>query len=295
MYNQNIKVKYNKIKSYKDSSLINVVTFYKKNESNEIINILQKKCINENLNNKNVSEVHILGKNLENEFSNHDIQQTIKNTNKKVIYKECENNVTFKDLIDYIDENLKNKIICILRSDIILPNQKELDELFMDLIINNNIYVLSRIERLINGNFARSENLNKNMYSTEQDAWIFKSPLHLIYENNNFSNLYFYDKYSELYFNKILLNNEYNIINDTTKYKIIRLLYENNIDNRLLIEEADDIDEDSDIFLLPDNAQLNKVSIDTMIAHLKISDKDLYKIRCEIYNKYFKNIIIDNI
>jgi hypothetical protein len=296
-YSENIKVEYNKINYNSNTDLINIVSFYKKNEKIDIVNIVQKKCLLENLNNKHVNSIHIFGNNLKEEINMINTVNIVNMIdNKSIIYKETDENISFKDLIDYCNEKFYNKIVCILRSDIVLPNQNELNDLYFELSTNNNdIYVLSRIDRLINGNLARSEKLNKILYSTEQDAWIFKAPLNITENYDNLETIYFYDKYSELYFNKILISNNYNIINDTSKYKILRLLYENNIENRLLIEDEEDIDEDSDIYLLPDNMQMNNITLDKMIQFMELTDKDVYKLKCDIFNKYFKNKIIDDL
>ena len=140
----------------------------------------------------------------------------------------------------------------------------------------------------MNGNLVRTEKLNKILYSTEQDAWIFKTPINL---ENLDDNLYFYDKYSELYLNKILYMNGYNIINDTNKYKIFRILCDNNIENRLLLNNEKKINDNS-VYLLPDNYHLNKVDINTLVSFINIDDEEIYHLKCYIFNKYLKKKII---
>ena len=110
------------------------------------------------------------------------------------------------------------------------------------------------------------------------------------------NDLLFYNKYSELFFNKILINNNYNVINDTNKLKIIRLLHENNLDNRELIDEKEiDEEHEENIYVLPDNSSLSKINIDKLINFIGIDDKELYNLKCYIFNKYFKSKIIDEI
>jgi hypothetical protein len=292
-FSKNIDISYNKLSNNTDTDMINMITYYKKSDK-DILNTIQKKCIYENLNNNNISRVHIFGSNLKEEFQ--DIFKEF-NSKKEIILNELEENVSFKDIVDYANSKLLNKIIFVARSDIILPNQNELDDLKFDLTNNNDIYSLSRIDRLINGNLVRSDKLNKILYCNQQDAWIFKSPLNIDDDDNNdMKNILFYDKYSELYFNKILINNNYNVINDTNKLKIIRLLHENNMDNRELIDEADiDEDDEENIYILPDNSSLSKITIDKLINFIGIDDKELYNLKCYIFNKYFKNKIIDEI
>ena len=292
LFSKNIDISYNKLTNKNiDIDMINMITCYKKSDK-DILNTIQKKCIYENLNNNNISRIHIFGNNLKEEFQ--DLFKEL-NSKKEIILNEFEDNVSFKDIIDYANSKLSNKVIFIARSDIILPNQNDLDDLKFDLTNNNDIYALSRIDRLINGNLVRSDKLNKILYCNQQDAWIFKSPLNIA-NNNDISNILFYNKYSELYFNKILINNNYNVINDTNKLKIIRLLHENNMDNRELINETN-IDEENEenIYILPDNASLSKINIDKLVNFIGIEDKELYNLKCYIFNKYFKNKIIDEL
>ena len=104
----------------------------------------------------------------------------------------------------------------------------------------------------------------------------------------------FYDKYSELYFNNILKDEGYNVINNTKKYKIIRLLYENNIENRHLlnIDDTEHIKNNLEkICLLPDNNSVDKISIDQILSSCKLDEREMYYIKCELINKYFKNKI----
>ena len=283
--NKNINIIYKKLNNNIIDDKIHIITFFKNNEN--LYNILQKKCIMENINNNHVSHVHIFGMNLTNEFSS-----CVISNSKNLVLNETSLNISFKYLFDYCNDKLLNKIICILRSDIILPNQNNLDDIDLDLTLNNNnIFILSRLEHLMNGNLVRTEKLNKILYSTEQDAWIFKTPINL---ENIDDNLYFYDKYSELYLNKILCKNGYNIINDTNKYKIIRILCDNNIENRLLLNNEKKIN-DSSVYLLPDNFHLNNIDINTLLSFINIDDKEMYHLKCYIFNKYLKKKIINDI
>ena len=241
---RNIKLEYNKILNDSDINIIDnkitVITYFKNLDIN-ILNVIQKKCIIENVLNKHVFKVIVLGNNISDEFKD------MYNENLQLI--ELDKNVSYKDLLDIANKLNKESIVCILRSDIVLPNQNELEDLHFELSSNNEIYTLSRIERLINGNLIKSPKLNKTLFSSELDAWIFKSPINI--DVNIFDNIYFYTKYSELYFNKLLIDNGYTIINNSSKLKIIRILYENNIENRLLLDNENiNI---NDVVLIPDN------------------------------------------
>lgn len=298
MLDRNIKLAHNKIfKEYKSNvdDKITIITYFKNFEI-KILNIIQKKCIIENLRNKNVSKVIVLGNNI-----NIHLDDIYNNDDKNILNLELiefDKDITYKDLLDVANNLDKDIIVCILRSDIILPNQNELDELNVDLSSSKNeIYALSRIERLINGNLVKSEKSNKHLFSTDQDAWLFKSPINI--KTDLFDHIFFYNKYSELYFNKILISNNYKVINNSSKIKIIRILYENNIENRLLfnnntIDTIDIINTINDIHLVPDNDLINKFSIDSLL-NIFIGNEEIYNIKCDIFNKYLKNKIINEL
>jgi len=291
----NKKIKEKNIDEHQNSDKIHLITYYKETDI-KLLNIIQKKCIFENYKNKSIIKLLIIGKNLIEEFKEileHD-------SNKKIILHDISSsdkeNVSFKYLIDISNTIFLNKIICILRSDIILPNQNELDDLEIDLLSDKKqVFSVSRIERLINGNLVKSDKLHKILNCTEQDAWFFKSPLDISQEKNiKLDMINFYDKYSELYFNNILKDEGYNVINNTKKYKIIRLLYENNIENRHLlnIDDTEHIKNNLEkICLLPDNNSVDKISIDQILSSCKLDEREMYYIKCELINKYFKNKI----
>jgi hypothetical protein len=293
---RNIKIECNKIfKEYKNINndnydKINIITYFKYFEL-KILNEIQKKCIIENLENKNVSKVIVLGNNIHVEF-----QDIYYNDDKNILNLELiefNKDITYKNLLDFSNKLNKNTIVCILRSDIILLNQNEIKTLNIDLqSFKNEIYALTRTERLINGNFIESEKSKKNFFSTDQDAWIFKSPINI--NTDLFDNIFFYNKYSELFFNKVLISNNYKIINNSSKIKIIRILYDNNIENRLLLNNysIDIINNIDYIQLVPENDLINNFSIDSLNNF--ISNVEFDNIKYDIFNKYFKNEINNN-
>jgi hypothetical protein len=268
-----------------------IITYYIKSDL-KILDIIQKKCILENLKNTNVNQIIIIGDKLEEELKDSDILN-----NSNIVLHQSEKNVSFYDLIEISGGFSGNNLICILRSDIILLNQNSLNDLEIDLFSEENqIFALSRIERLINGNLVKCDKLNRILYSTEQDGWIFKSPIKINnqIEFEKLKNIYLYDKFSHLYFNKILKDNGYNIINNSKKYKIIRILHENNLDSRLLFDKNmsnNNITNLDNIYLLPDNEIMDKISFEQLLKLVQIDDNELYKLKCDIFDKYLKNKI----
>jgi hypothetical protein len=290
-HNHNIKIENNKVQKIFEKDGIHIVTFFKNSET-KILNVIQKKCIFENIKNKNVKELLVIGKDLEIEFS--DIIKEV--TDKKIILHEFDNNnnISYKDLLNISENVFNKKIICLVRSDIVLPNQNELEDLDVEFEENKkDIYSMSRVERLVSGHFVKSEKLNKILFSTEQDGWLFKSPLNI--DTKMLENIYFYNKYSELYFNQILKLNNYIITNNTSKFKIIRILYDNNINERLLLNSGPQEVNLDDLFLLPDNENINKIPIDKLFQFFNLNEKDLYTLKCELFNKYLKNKIMSEL
>jgi len=298
-FSKNINITNKKINYTEYSpSKINILIFYSKHDI-DIINVIQKKCIYENSKNKYVDKVYVFGENLESEI----IEET--NTICKpinIVLCETSKNITFKDFNDYAKEFLDNKIVCILRSDIILLNNHELDNLDMTFEIEEtgkNIYTLSRSDRLISGNIVKYDKLNKILFSTEQDAWIFKSPLDIKEsDNNDLDALFINNKYSELYFNNILQKNKYNLLNYTNKLKIIRILNENNLETRHLLQNKitkNILNEVNDCISLVPDSSIDNVSIDDMLKVFNVDSTEIYLLKCEFFNKYYKNKIINEL
>jgi hypothetical protein len=62
----------------------------------------------------------------------------------------------------------------------------------------------------------------------------------------------------------------------------------------LLLTEKTSIKND-EIYLLPENDSFDKVSLEQFIKYLNLDDKELYLLKCELFNKYSKNKIVENI
>jgi hypothetical protein len=291
--NLNIKLEYNKIvKSYNDNK-INILTYYKHYDL-ELLNIIQKKCIFENLKNKYINKVIVIGNKLDERLKdiieNNESKNLIK---EEFIINEEFIDLSFKDIFEIINNKYSNKVFCILRSDIILPNQEGLEDIEIDMAeYDKKIYCISRIERLINGNLIKYDKLNKIFYSSEQDAWIFKSPLNINLEL--LKNIYFYERFSELELNNILKINNYKIINDTNKYKVLRILTDNNIEYRQILNVNSVKRDINTFFLLPDEDSFNKIPIEHLIKIFNLDEQELYKLKCDLFNKYLRKNIICN-
>ena len=248
------------------------------------MNSLQQKCIIENINNKDVKSIAIIGKNLEKYFSNITI------SNKDIILIEYDDkNISYSYLFNKVNELYDNKIVCIIKSDIVIPNQDSLENIeFLFLEKKNTILALSRFERMFNGNIVKTQELNSIFYATEHDAYIFKTPLINI-DFKSMDNLYFYNQYSNLEVNNILIKNDYKLLNDTKNYRILRLCIDNDIGVRNLINSIDikEVNKDN-IYLLPENMIFDNFNLQHLAMVLKMDDEEINEIKIYMLSVLFR-------
>ena len=103
---------------------LHIITFFREFEENDIMNSIQIKCIIENINNKDVKSIIIIGKNLKKHFS------TINVPNKEIIFLEYDStNISYSYLFNKANELYNNKIVCIVKADIVIPNQDNLENI----------------------------------------------------------------------------------------------------------------------------------------------------------------------
>jgi hypothetical protein len=295
-YDKNIKLNINKI--INDNEKIFAVTVF--NNDNNILKVIQLKCIVENLNNTNISKIIVIGDNLDEV-----LKEILDKFPEKIIIHNKNGKVSYKDILDVISLRIKsNSLVCLLMGDIIIPNQESLNNLNIDIGLNDKtdksiVYSISRLDRVFNGNIIKSDKLGSSLFSTEQDVWFFFTPLELNQESmNKLENIYFYDYLSNLYFNNEIKENNYILINNTKNYKIIRFMLDNQIYNRPLIDKNlnNSLSKNFDnIYLLPSNEILDNITLEQLIKLINLNDNENYLIKCELFNKYLKNKIINNI
>ncbi len=271
-----------------DNSKLHIITFFKEFEDDEIMNSVQQKCIIENINNKDVKSIAIIGKNLKKYFSN----ITISNkdiSNKDIILIEYGvTNISYSYLFNKVNELYDNKIVCIIKSDIVIPNQDSLENIeFLFLEKKNTVLALSRFERMCNGNIIKTQELNSIFYATEHDAYIFKTPVNIDFSSTD--NLYFYNQYSNLEVDNILIKNNYKLLNDTKNYRILRLCIDNDIGIRKLINNIDikEVNKDN-IYLLPENMIFDNFNLQHLAMVLRMDEEDINDIKIYMLSVLFK-------
>ena len=261
-----------KIKKYEKK--IKLITIFK--NTDKINNYLQKKCIIENLKNEYFDKIIIIcNDNIFLEDLNNDKIEYIKFNNI--------DNISYADIFQIINEKYDNCNICLARPDIIILNLKIIKKIIN--LVEDKIFCLTRIERLLNGEFKKLDLIEDIESYIEFDVYIFKSSINI--DLNKIKNLYFLKKYDELYLNKFLSEN-YKLYNNLDEDLIIRLLYDNNIENRYLISNNDCAIDKKNIELIPNNCDIN---LDNFIKNLNLSENELYELKTKIINDNLKNYI----
>ncbi len=268
---------------------IQMITYVRKIDGNDLLYHLQIKCILENYKNKLIQNVVVIGKDIETFF------QTIhyeKIENKKIILiNDDDDNITFQDMFVIGNELFKNKIVFIVRSDIIFINSDGNHELELDLLFEEKkMYCLSRIERDIQGRFVRIPPNITLFNSVDQDGWIFKTPIECMDEREIecIKDYDFNEKWSELRMNHYMKIHGYKLVNDIRNYKIVRVNLHPQFEIRQLIKEPKQGGK-TDFEMLPEYSYLENMTFEQMTDLLGISDEDKYQWKVEMMNRYWKN------
>ncbi len=268
---------------------IQMITYVRKIEGNDLLYHLQIKCVLENYKNKLIQNVVVIGKDIETFF------QTIqyeKIENKKIILiNDDDDNITFQDMFVIGNELFKNKIVFIVRSDVIFINSEGNHELEFDLLFEEKkMYCLSRIERDIQGRFVRIPPNLTLFNSVDQDGWIFKSPIECMDEREIecIKDYDFNEKWSELRMNHYMKIHGYKLVNDIRNYKIVRVNLHPQFEIRQLIKEPQQVGK-TDFEMLPEYSYLENMTFEQMVDLLGISDEDKYQWKVDMMNRYWKN------
>lgn len=270
---------------------IQMITYVRKIEGNDIFYHLQIKCILENYKNKLVQNVVVIGKDIETIFQNIHYEKI---ENKKIILiNDDDDNITFQDLFVIGNELFKNKIVFIVRSDIIFINSEGNQEVEFDLWMEEKkMYCLSRIERDVQGRFVRLTPNLTLFNSVDQDGWIYRAPIECMDERDIecIKKYDFNEKWSELRMNYYMKKQGYKLVNDIRNYKIVRVNLHPQMNIRELMKEPTDIGK-TDFEMLPEYSYLENMTFEQLVDMLGISDEDKYHWKVEMMNRYWKKKI----
>ncbi len=285
------EIETNIIKKIDKNDKINLITYVRKID-NEIIYNMQFKCILENYKNKNVQNILVMGNDVETYFSKIHFEKI---ENKKIILvNDDDDNITFKDLFVLSNELFSNKLVMLIRSDIILLNNPDWENLHLEFYLDTKkMYCLTRIERDYNGRFIRIPP-NQNLFGgVEQDGWIFKTPIdiHRNVNKGSIENHDFYEKFSELFMNKYMIENNYELINNVHNYKIIRITPHQDLRIRDYIKPPKQPIHKEDFYFLPEKTMIDNLTIEQWFDFCQVDEEEKYKWKVEIMNRSLKNKI----
>lgn len=158
--------------------MILITSYYKtiNEERNKEIN----RCLFNNYNNRYIEKIYLLNNKIFNlDFMSdpyNKIEQIIISNNENYILKYC-------DAVEFINENLKDKICILANSDIYFDHTIQK---INNSVINNTCIALLRYDVDKNGNLKifSQHGLPRD---DSQDSWIFRSPLNVNLKELNFS------------------------------------------------------------------------------------------------------------
>lgn len=288
---KNIKREMKKKEESINTEGIQMITYVRKIEGNDILYHLQIKCILENYKNKFIQNVVVIGKDIETFFQSIHYEKI---ENKKIILiNDDDDNITFQDLFVIGNELFKNKIVFIVRSDVIFINSDGNHDLEIDLMMNEKkMYCLSRIERDVQGRFVRIPPNLTLFNSVDQDGWIFRAPIECMDEKEIecIKEYDFNEKWSELRMNHYMKNHGYKLVNDIRNYKIVRVNLHPQMEIRELMKEPSKQGK-TDFEMLPEYSYLENMSFEQLIDMLGIPEEDKYQWKVDMMNRYWKKKI----
>ncbi len=287
--NEEKRIQYIKSKDDKNEKIKNILYTYYVETDDGTTNDIQRGCILENARNKCIDKLYIyIDDNDKKDYLNALLKDKLIQENyNKINFIENENSGFF-NIIDVVNKSNKDHygdIIYILRSDTIIPYQESIENIYFDFIDNKKVYGISRVERNLNGNMYKDQTLSQFFYALSQDMYIYQSPL--ILDKNKTDIINFYEEYSELIFNKVLENNEYEIYNDTEKYKLIRILVndkERHIIKKIEVKKNEENEMGNKYKYNPENSGLNSIPIEHFIKQL--DENEIFLVKQSIFNKF---------
>jgi hypothetical protein len=250
-----------------DIGMILITCYYK--EDNIFL-----KAIKNNIENENVKKYIIFNK-TSYIFGDHSKLEVI----------NSDSEITYKNIINYVNTHYPNNVICIINPDCFIGENASWENIYTDLYNNKNfLYNLSCIETNIDESRKWKDKIHGSfLYSYKQDCSIFMSPFSdekldkydIIFDCGVISNSKFIKIAKE--------KSEYIVINLSTKYNIFRINSIEEEENGVPIEDIS--------HALPDFEGIANVSIDMLCSKLNLSNYDRYLIKCELLTKHKNKLI----
>lgn len=188
----------------------------------------------------------------------------------------------FSEAFEFANNELKNKTICVVRSDIFLDHTSDW-KVANDVSKQNIVLCLSRFE--FDGKEAKKDlELNKFKFCNKQDGWVFKSPINIEIDSCQFA---VNETHSDVSISYCLKKSNYILLNNQNEFK----LYRYNTKNMELTQKGIL----TNYYLLPDidsfvisNGGKVDVSIDDAAKYLGLVTLQKYEIICDMFSKHVK-------
>jgi len=119
-------------------------------------------CLHQNLSNDLIENVYL--------FMEEDAELHFNSPKIKKVFKD--KRPTYKDILDFCNENLKDQVCIVANADIIFDDTLRF---FKSINMNKNFYALSRWE--ISTSDGKNWEIEPYDNAASQDSWIFKSPI----------------------------------------------------------------------------------------------------------------------
>ena len=232
--------------------------------------------VNRNLKLKNLNSINIFVKrglvsNFENDkinFIEHDLEE-----------------ITYNFIFNYIFRNYRDKHCIVLRPDIFIENQVNLE--LLPFYLKNDVFLcISSVLVNNDGRMSKDGTRVKSFYSMSQDCWIFIPR----YDIDVRENIPFNEEFNEIILNKCL-SKRYKLVNDTNNFRVLCRIHDGGKDLRRINTRMDKFK--NGFVSLPETMLINRVSVDTLISHLNMSDQDVYDLKCkllhDILERHFRN------
>ena len=251
-----------------------------------VTNLIQKKCILENLRNKTIDRFYLFADLTQMTDEGGELQGDAK----MEIVPLGSPTFSFHRLIEHANEHHSHDIIYLIRSDMVLPNQESLETLEYTFYENPMmIYALSRIERTLQGHMFKDQACMSMMYSHEQDLYIYQAPL-LLSPASLFQPLLegidFYGKHEELRLNWLLEMAGYTLYNDTEKFKVIRIMTQEGQRHILRPGRNARLACEGDLTFLPENSGIRHLPLDQLIRNCQMNEEGEYQLKKWLYERY---------
>lgn len=267
---------------------INLITYIRRMQGNDMYYQLQIKCILENYKHHSVENILVIGMGVEETFQKIHYEKIV--DKKLILINDNDDNISFSDIFTIMNGVFQDKIVMIMRSDIIFLQCDDITSLCLDLMYSDKkIISLSRIDRDMQGRLVKQPPQQTFFGGSEQDAWIIRSPVMFQDEEiEMIEKIDFNERYSELYMNYFMRKQGYKIVHDTRDYKILRICLHSEVNVRDLMKHPSREIDKKKMDLIPDMGYIENINMDQWVQMMSCSEDDIYEMKMEWMNRFYR-------